>query len=321
MENKICIEEMKLPNATVEMAAYAKINTYLEVLERREDGYHELCSHMQLITLHDTLSVSIKSEAADAFSLSLSLECDRADIPVGEDNLILRAARAYFAAIAPDGGAFTVDFFLQKNIPVQGGLAGGSADAAAALIAINSLCGNILSESALCDLGARLGADIPFCIRGLCGAQTARGIGDRMTPAPSLPQDLTLLIVLPGTKVSTPAAFRLLDERYGQADAELRRRENEARYAVHLAALEAGCVADLAESSLNRFEEAVFALQPATREVFDLVGELGADFVRMSGSGPTVVGGFVNRAVAQQARAALAVKGYAAYLAQGLFHA
>ena len=317
MNDRNCFEGMNLPNGVTKIEAYAKINTYLEVLERRADGYHELCSHMQLISLCDTLTVSMQSEMSDAFSLTLSLSCDRSEIPTGEDNLILRAARAYFSAIDPAYGKIRIDFALQKNIPMQGGLAGGSADAAAALIAINRLCGEPLTESALCDLGVRLGADIPFCIRGRSGAQTARGIGEQMTPAPGLPSSLTLLVVLPGTAVSTPAAFCLLDERYGQADVEMRRCENEERYAVHLSALERGCMAALAKSSFNRFEEAVFALQPTTREVFDLVGKLDADFVRMSGSGPTIVGGFVDAAKAIQAKEALAQKGYISYLCHG----
>ncbi len=321
MESGSCFEVINLPNAVTKIAAYAKINTYLEVLERRADGYHELCSHMQLISLHDVLTVEIKSEPSDTFSLALSLCCDRDEIPVGEDNLILRAARAYFAALAPKTGTVTISFDLQKRIPMQGGLAGGSADAAAALVAINMLCGQALSEPTLCKIGAQLGADIPFCIRGLQGAQTARGIGERMTPAPSLPRDLTLLIVLPGTAVSTPAAFRMLDEKYGQANAQTRQRENEARYAKHLSALDSGSATEIAATSFNRFEEAVFAMQPATREVFDLVQALGADIVRMSGSGPTIVGGFTDPIKAEQAKDALALRGFASHLCHGFTHA
>ena len=224
-----------LQNATITRRAYAKINTYLEVLRQRTDGYHELCSHMQLISLHDTLQLCMKVE--DGEGLSLSLTCDNAMLSCGEDNLILKAARAYFSQLTLPQCNLSLHIALQKNIPMQGGLAGGSADAAAALLALNELCGMPMCEQELCDLGARLGADIPFCIRGLQGAQTARGIGERMTAAPGVSEEVTLLVVSPGTAVSTPAAFRLLDERYGDADANAREIENELRYTKHLQAL------------------------------------------------------------------------------------
>ncbi|MBQ7338607.1 MAG: 4-(cytidine 5'-diphospho)-2-C-methyl-D-erythritol kinase [Clostridia bacterium] len=301
-----------LQNATITRRAYAKINTYLEVLRQRTDGYHELCSHMQLISLHDTLQLCMKVE--DGEGLSLSLTCDNAMLSCGEDNLILKAARAYFSQLTLPQCNLSLHIALQKNIPMQGGLAGGSADAAAALLAINELCGMPMCEQELCDLGARLGADIPFCIRGLQGAQTARGIGERMTAAPGVSEEVTLLVVSPGTAVSTPAAFRLLDERYGDADANAREIENELRYTKHLQALCDGELSRLAQTSFNRFEEAVFALQPETEAVFSLVSSLGADMTRMSGSGPTIVGYFSDETAAIRARDALAQRKIAAYI-------
>jgi 4-diphosphocytidyl-2-C-methyl-D-erythritol kinase len=204
-------------------------------------------------------------------------------------------------------------FDLCKNIPMQGGLAGGSADAAAALLLVNEACGNALSEDRLCDIGAALGADIPFCIRGLQGAQTARGIGEVMTPAPGISTDMTLLVVLPGTTVSTPAAFALLDDRYGSAESRERAVQNERRYEAHIKALLSGDPTTFAKTSFNRFEEAVFSLQPQTKEVFDRVVALGGDMVRMSGSGPTIVAAFADADAASRAEKVLLEQGYMAH--------
>ena len=306
---------LSLRCGSIERPAYAKINTYLEVLERRPDGYHELCSHMQLISLCDTLCLEVSLGEADT-EVSLSLECDVSTLSCGEDNLILRAARAYLAAFSPSLRGVSMHFKLKKNIPMQGGLAGGSADAAAAFLCLNEMCGEPMSTDELCALGARLGADIPFCIRGLQGPQTARGIGERMTPSPGLDERHTLLVVLPGTAVSTPAAFRLLDERYGGEDAALRAEQNDIRYREHLSALASGELSRIAQSAFNRFEEAVFALQPQTQAIHHLVSTLGADMTLMSGSGPTIVGYFACEKEAVAAREALLEQGYVSYLCQ-----
>jgi 4-diphosphocytidyl-2-C-methyl-D-erythritol kinase len=186
------------------------------------------------------------------------------------------------------------------------------------LLALNTLCGEPYTEAELCTLGASLGADIPFCIRGLQGAQTATGIGEIMMPAPGIRPEVTLLVVLPGTAVSTPAAFRLLDELYGARDAAEREAENRTRYERHLDALQGGVLAELEMTSWNRFEEAVFALQPTTRQVFELVRSLGAPMTRMSGSGPTVVGYFDSTEMALAAQKTLMDAGYAAYLCHPL---
>ena len=302
--------------ASVRQHAHAKINTYLEVLARRADGYHDLCSHMQLTSLCDILDVAIRPCPGEA--LTIVLHCDHPELSVGEDNLIVRAARAFCrAAELPKEGA-TITFTLQKRIPMQGGLGGGSADAAAALIALNQLCDKPLTTEKLCTLGAALGADIPFCIHGYEGAMTARGIGERMTPAPGLSPDISLLIVLPGTAVSTPAAFRLLDERYTPQQIAARIEALSQHYDAHLRALTSGDVCALTNSSFNRFEEAVFALQPVTKDVFDLLHTLQADAVRMSGSGPTMVGYFADAAKAKAAQETLQCKGIVSYLCHPL---
>lgn len=296
--------------------AYAKINTYLEVLSRRPDGYHDLCSHMQLISLCDTLDVTV--QLCPAQGVSVTLQCDHPQLSCGEDNLIVRAARAFCAAIDPGMGGIAIRFSLQKRIPMQGGLGGGSADAAAALMALNRLCGAPMNTDQLCALGATLGADIPMCIRGNQGPQTARGIGELLSPAPGLAPDITLLIVLPGTAVSTPAAFRLLDEGCTPQQMEQREQALQQRYAAHLQALASGDIPVLALTSFNRFEEAVFALQPQTAQVFALLQSLQPDAVRMSGSGPTLVGYFASSERAAAAQRALQSRGLESVLCHPL---
>ena len=305
-------------NATRQQQAYAKINTYLEVLGRRPDGYHELCSHIQLLTLCDTLQVTTEARPGEA--LSVTLRCDQPQLSCGEDNLIVRAVRAFCAALAlpkeQEGVHIVIE--LQKQIPMQGGLGGGSADAAATLMALNALCGEPMDTAALCAVGITLGADVPMCICGHKGAQTARGIGELLTPAPGLSKDVSLLVVLPGTAVSTPAAFRLLDERYTPAQIKEREQALPQHYDAHLQALAAGEVGALANTSFNRFEEAVFALQPQTKQVYELMQGLRADAVRMSGSGPTLVGYFTDVAAAESAQSFLQERGFVAHLCHPL---
>ena len=305
-------------NATRQQQAYAKINTYLEVLSRRPDGYHELCSHIQLLTLCDTLQVTTAVRPGEA--LAVTLRCDQPQLSCGEDNLIVRAVRAFCAALdlPKEQEGVRISIELQKQIPMQGGLGGGSADAAATLMALNLLCGEPMDTEALCALGVTLGADVPMCIRGHKGAQTARGIGEVLTLAPGLSQDVTLLVVLPGTAVSTPAAFRLLDERYTPAQIKEREQALSQRYNAHLQALASGEVCALAHTSFNRFEEAVFALQPQTKQVYDLMQDLHADAVRMSGSGPTLVGYFTDAAAAQAAQTFLREREIVSYLCHPL---
>lgn len=303
-------------SASLRQKAYAKINTFLEVLSRREDGYHDLLSHIQLITLCDELNV--ETVLCLGKEMTITLQCDCEQLSCGEDNLVVRAARAFCRAAALPERGVVINFTLQKRIPMQGGLGGGSADAAAALLALNRLCGAPLSMDALCDLGVTLGADVPMCIRGHEGAQTAGGIGEILAPAPGLSSDVTLLIVLPGTAVSTPAAFRMLDERYTPEEITERIETLPQRYDAHLRALAAKDVQALGRTSFNRFEEAVFALQPSTQCVFDLLHAQHADAVRMSGSGPTMVGYFTDADAAKAAQNILQEKGYAAYLCHPL---
>lgn len=283
--------------------AYAKINPYLAVTSRREDGYHTILSHMQAITLHDTLTFSWEPAACEG--RSLSLRCDRESLPCDGTNLICRAAEALFHWLEAQGHAVcgVFDIMLQKQIPVSAGLAGGSADAAATLRGLNAILGTSLSLDILCRIGATLGADIPFCLMSTTyTAMTAQGMGEILTPAVPLPPSCHLVVACHGEGVSTPWAYRSLDEQgggYAFGRAEL-------QYAAFAAALATEQLDTLAAHSHNCFETVVLPERPQAALLMQLMEQSGACFVRMSGSGPSVVGYFDDaeqaNACAQQLR-------------------
>lgn len=177
--------------------APAKLNLSLDIVGVREDGYHLLRMIMQTIDLCDQIVL----ERAD----EISLTCNLPELPCDERNLAVRAAHAFFERTGLPGG---VRMTLDKNIPHGAGMGGGSADAAAVLKGLNELCGTDLSQQELCEIGLRLGADVPFCIVG--GTQLAEGVGERLTPLPPLP-DCFLLVAKPEQGVSTPEAYHAYD--------------------------------------------------------------------------------------------------------------
>ncbi len=158
--------------------AYAKINLTLDVLGKRPDGYHEMDMILQSVSLCDELLLA-KTEEPGIF-----LSCDQPDIPCDERNLAWRAADLLFRETGEQEAGVAIS--LKKNIPEQAGMAGGSADSAAVLVGINELFGYGLGEERLCELGSRLGADVPFCIRG--GTMRVQGFGERLTPLPDFPK-------------------------------------------------------------------------------------------------------------------------------------
>ena len=248
--------------------APAKINLSLDVGPRRADGYHPIRSVMQAVTLFDTVRLE---RIADGIELSAS---DPA-LPCGEENTAHRAARAFAAATGYVGG---VRIRLEKNIPMQAGLAGGSADAAAVLAGLNRLAGDPLPLPELCRLAAGIGADVPFCLVG--GTQLAEGIGERMTPAPPMP-DGWIVLAKPPVGVSTGAAYAAVDA--------LPPAEREGTPAL-LQALASGELPRVAAALDNRFMAAVALPEVAALcRAMRMCGALGA---AMSGSGSAVFGLF-----------------------------
>jgi 4-diphosphocytidyl-2-C-methyl-D-erythritol kinase len=191
--------------------AYAKINLTLDVGARRPDGYHDISSVMQTVSLHDTLTVT---RTADAPGVRLEVTGDEgAGIPADESNLVHRAAVRLqkVAAARGDipGNRSGLHILLHKRIPSQAGLGGGSSDAAATLLAVNDLLELALSHSRLTEIGAALGADVPFFLTG--GTAWVEGLGERVTALPPLLPPWFLVVIKPHVGVSTAAAYAALD--------------------------------------------------------------------------------------------------------------
>jgi 4-diphosphocytidyl-2-C-methyl-D-erythritol kinase len=182
---------------------YAKINLHLDVTGIMADGYHSVQTVMQSLSLCDEVSVTLRDEPI------FDAECNVDGVPTDEKNIAVRAARLYFEKVGKTGGAHIA---IEKNIPMAAGLAGGSADAAAVLVALDAHFGEILGEDELCKLGASLGADVPFCIS--CGTKYSDGRGDILHDFPKLSDDLIFLVACGGEGVSTPWGYRLLDETF-----------------------------------------------------------------------------------------------------------
>lgn len=257
--------------------AYAKVNLTLAVGEKRPDGYHEVVSVMQQVSLCDTLTAEQTREG-------ITLTCSDPALPSGEENLAHRAASLFFRETGIAGGAALT---LEKRIPSQAGLGGGSSDAASVLLALRKLYAPALSDTELETMAAALGSDVPFFIRG--GTQLATGRGEVLSPLPPL-TDGWFVIVKPTESFSTPAMYRRLDELPPACTPPL-------------PPLQGGLPA-LASGLFNRFEAAI----PAGSAVWDIKARLaayGALASLLSGSGSAVFGLFDTETAARAAVEAL----------------
>ncbi len=282
--------------------AYAKINLCLDIVARRENGYHELDGVMQSITLCDRLTVGY--EAAEKTSVSMTAT-GNPDMPTDERNLAVKAAFRFLEAVGLSG---KVSIDLQKRIPMAGGLAGGSTDAAAVLRALNRLTEQNLSVEELCEIGVRLGADVPFCIVG--GAQRTQGIGELLTAVPSMPP-CHLVIARRGEGVSTPWAYGKLDELYDNfAERSVRPASDLEKL---LSAMQSGSYDGVCAAIYNIFEPVVSGCRADVAVLCEVMRKHGASQARMSGSGPSVFGIFPTEASAKDACEALRACGADAY--------
>ena len=266
----------------MELLANAKINLTLDILRKREDGYHELQMVMQAVTLADQLTVApAKGPEGDAVA-------DLRFLPTGNKNLAQVAAAVFRQATGLGG---EVDVSIRKRVPVCAGLAGGSADAAAVLRAMNALTGAGLSLEELAEIGARAGSDVPFCVLG--GTALAEGRGERLTPLPALPP-CHIVICKPPFSISTPQLFSRVNVR------KIVRRPDTAGT---IAALEAGDLAGVARRMYNVFEDALPERQRArVNDIKNVLIQCGALGASMSGTGPTAFGLFDDAGKAQEAR-------------------
>jgi 4-diphosphocytidyl-2-C-methyl-D-erythritol kinase len=250
----------------------AKVNLYLKVLRRREDGYHELVSVMQPLTLADILLAEPASH--------LTLECTTSEIPLGQSNLIWRAVEKFAAAT---GLSVSVKFHLKKRIPVAAGLGGGSSNAAATLQLLNQGTGNPLDAARLKTLAAELGADVPFFLSP--APAVARGIGTDLSPLDLPPYWYVLLN--PGIPVSTKWVYDNLD--------------HEALASQNVPLLESWDGARPGDWVANDLESVTYSRFPVLGELRLLLLEAGALAAGMSGSGPTLFGLFFRQDTALKA--------------------
>ncbi|MBP3217325.1 MAG: 4-(cytidine 5'-diphospho)-2-C-methyl-D-erythritol kinase [Lachnospiraceae bacterium] len=247
--------------------AYGKINLGLDVLGRREDGYHLVRMIMQTVSVADTLTFERTDEEG------VLLKTDSEEIPDGKDNLVCRAAQIMQEAYALPGG---VKITLTKRIPVAAGMAGGSTDAAAVFLGLRDLYGLDASDEALQKLALPLGADIPYCILG--GTRLAENIGEKLTalpPAPACP----LVIVKPDLFVSTGWVYKKLDSTDVQTKPDID---------GLIQAIREQDVKKMALQCANVLEEVTAPEYPVITELEQLLMEAGALNARMTGSGPTV---------------------------------
>ena len=256
---------------TLTRKAYAKINLGLDVLRRREDGYHEVKMIMQTVDIYDVLTF-VKAPA-DVFRLSV----DSAQIPDDDNNLVLKAARLLFATAGIDAG---VEVTLQKNIPVAAGMAGGSTDAAATLIGLNALYDLRFTTEQLQEIGVKLGADIPYCIMG--GTALSRGIGEILRPLPAPPQ-AHLVIAKPDLMISTKYVYENLHANSLKVHPNID---------GMIEALSNQDLIKMCSLMGNVLETVTEKENPIITQIKDLMKEQGATGALMSGSGPTVFGIF-----------------------------
>ncbi len=253
---------------TLYEGAFAKVNLTLDVLGRREDGYHDLRSVMQTISIRDDIEIDIGTGKPWA------LHCSAEGIPEDERNLAWRAAKVYFDAIKkdPDG----LEIRITKRIPSQAGLGGGSADAGAVLRALNRHYGDPLSILALAELGAQVGSDVPFCT--LCGTAMVEGRGERLRKLPDMP-DCVFVVCKPDFSASTPELYRKLD-----GVAIPRHPDNRAMES----ALLAGDLGKVAENIYNVFDPVVTADHLEMNYIKSIFNSYGSLAQQMTGSGSAV---------------------------------
>ena len=255
-------------SVTLREGAFAKINLTLDVLGKRPDGYHDIQSVMQTISIRDDVEVEVGT--AKPWTLS----CDKEDVPQDSSNLAWKAAEMFCRAAKrdPEGVAIRIT----KRIPTQAGLGGGSADAAAVLRALNRHYDYPFSIYALAELGAEVGSDVPFCTLG--GTVLCQGRGERLRKLPDLPETL-FVVCKPDVPVSTPELYRRLDE-----TAIARRPDHTAMEA----AIVQGDVGAIAGQLCNVFEPVVTEKHLELNYIKSLMNSYGALGFAMSGSGPSV---------------------------------
>lgn len=266
---------------SMNLKALAKINLGLDVLGRRENGYHDVRMVMQTIYLYD--NITLKKIETPEIQLKTNLHF----LPLDDKNIAYKAAKMLMDEFELEGG---IQIILDKHIPVAAGLAGGSSNAAAVLVGMNRMYDLGLSEQELMDRGVKLGADVPYCI--MRGTVLAEGIGEVLTPLAPLPK-CYVLVAKPAISVSTKTVYEKLDSH------EI---EDHPDIDGILTGLEEGDLKKIASSMGNVLERVTIDDYPIIEDIKDVMKENGALGAMMSGSGPTVFGIYDEKKLAKAAQ-------------------
>ncbi len=271
----------------MKIKAYGKINLTLDVVGRRKDGYHLLDTVMQTISIWDELEIQHSRQPG------VHLQCNKDSLPTDSKNTAFRAAKFFLEDRGLENEG--VYIFIKKHLPSRSGMGGGSADAAAVLRGLNEMYGAGLSDGKLMELGAKVGADVPFCVVG--GAARCTGVGADVEPIEPMPQ-CWLVVCKPPTGMSTPRAYSLLDQ-YPLSSTQATPRMLEAMAAENLKRIGKGLA--------NRFDETIrMAPVRALKRAMMDAGALGS---MMTGSGSSVYGIFETEQRAREAMEQLAGMG------------
>lgn len=252
----------------------AKINLAIDVLRKREDGYHDVEMILKEIALSDRMTLTLRTDG------KIVISSDSAALPLGEGNLAYRAARLFFEHLGRTEG---VEIHIEKRIPMGAGLGGGSADAAGVLKGLNAIFGNPFDVDALLRLGARLGSDVPFCVLGGCAKAT--GIGDILAPLP-MPPALHCVIAKPEPFVSTKWVYENLD---------LSKRPDGLNVSEVAEGIRRGDLSAICQNAANILETVTIPAYPIVGWIKEAFLESGAVLSLMSGSGSAVFGLFTTQ--------------------------
>lgn len=270
---------------SISLKSRAKINLSIDVIGKREDGYHIVEMIMQTIDLYD----DIKLKELEEDNITIKSECSY--IPLNEDNIVYKAAKLIKEKMDIKKG---IEIFIKKNIPVAAGMAGGSSNAAAVLVGLNELWKLCLSKDELRDLGLKLGADVPFCIEG--GTALAEGIGEKLTYIKGINKDVNILVCKPDIFVSTKEVYQSLD---------IKNIEKRPDNKLLIEKLKNDDIVSVSNNMVNVLEEVTSKKYSDIKVIEDIIAKNGAMGTMMSGSGPTVFGFFDNEEKAKRARVEL----------------
>ena len=270
---------------SITLKSRAKINLSIDVLGKRQDGYHLVEMIMQTIDLYDLIEINEKDND------QITIKSTSDEIPLDCNNLVYKAANLIKKTFNINKG---VEIHIKKNIPVAAGMAGGSSNAAAVLVGLNKLWNLNLSNQQLEKIGLKLGADVPFCING--GAVLASGIGEELTPIKVLTKDVCILVCKPDLFVSTKEVYECIDSK------DIDKRPNN-KFLIEC--LKNEDTRQLAENMFNVLEGVTMDKHPVIQQIKDIMTNNRALGAMMSGSGPTVFGLYENREDAVKCKAIL----------------